>query len=130
MVTGSAACGTGTATTTTAAASRQPSAAPPACSTLCTVAFTVSFSLAPRLTGRAEVTEHREHPPVADVARVQPELGENRIDVLADRAIGDHQGRADLRVGAALGHQRQHVPFPLAQVLERVPAAADQQLRH
>jgi hypothetical protein len=66
---------------------------------------------------------------VADVARVQLELGEDRVDVLADRALGNDQGRADLGVGPSLGHQRQHVAFALGQAVQRVAARADQQLR-
>jgi hypothetical protein len=61
--------------------------------------------------------------------RVETELGEDRVDVLAHRAVGDHQGRGDLRVGPALGHQRQHVALPVGQVVQRV-APAHQQLRH
>src|ERR1700744_4988143 len=68
----------------------------------------------------AQVAEHGQHPPVAGVARVQPELGEDRVDLLAHRAVGDDQGGADLGVGPALGHQRQHVPFPVGQVPHRV----------
>ena len=74
----------------------------------------------------AEVAQHGEDPAVAGVAGVQPELGEDRVDVLADRAVGDHEGRRDLGVGAALGHQRQHVAFPLGQDVQRVGAPADQ----
>ena len=68
---------------------------------------------------------------MARVVRVEAELGEDRVDVLAHRAFGDHQGRRDLRVGPALGHQREHVAFPLGQGVQRVPAApAHQELCH
>ena len=66
----------------------------------------------------------KEHPPVACVARIEPELGEDRVDVLAHRAVRDHQGRADLRVGSALGHQGQHGAFPLGLAVQRVATRA------
>jgi hypothetical protein len=55
-------------------------------------------------------------------ARRQPQLGEDAVDVLLDGALGDHQPLGDRLVGAALGHQREHLTLVLAQVLDRVVA--------
>jgi hypothetical protein len=65
---------------------------------------------------------------VASVAGVQVELGEDRVDVLGDGAVGDHQDGGDLGVGASLGHQREHVALALRQRRQRVGATAQQQL--
>ena len=52
------------------------------------------------------------------------ELGEDRRDVLLDRALGDDELAGDRGVGAALGHQPQHLALARGQRLQRVLAAA------
>ena len=79
----------------------------------------------------AEVSEHRQHAAVVLGRRRQVELGEDRGDVLLDRPLGDDQLRGDGGVGAALGHQPQHLALARGQRLQRVgAAAAAEQQRH
>ena len=73
---------------------------------------------------RLQVPQHREHPPVVLRGGREVELGEDRGDVLLDRALGDHERRGDRGVGAALGHQPEHLALARGQRLERVLAAA------
>jgi len=41
----------------------------------------------------------------------QHQLGEDVADVLVDRAVTDHQGAGDIRVGPTFGHQCEHLPL-------------------
>src|SRR5256885_11008477 len=50
-----------------------------------------------------------QHAPVPLVVRLQVQLHEDVVDVLADRALADSQALGDRGVRAALGHQLQHV---------------------
>src|SRR5213076_1352122 len=58
----------------------------------------------------------------------QSQLPEDAADVLLDRAAADEERRADGRIRAPLGHQREHVALALGQLLER--AAACDELTH
>jgi hypothetical protein len=60
---------------------------------------------------------------VAFAARRQLELREDPGHVLLDGAFGDHQLLGDRRVGAALGHQPEHLALARRQLLQRVLAA-------
>src|SRR5215208_1167267 len=77
----------------------------------------------------AEVGEHREDAAVVLLALRNPQLGEDASHVLLDRTLGDHEPLRDRAVRTSFGHQRQHLPLAVAQVVDRVvplPAAADQ----
>ena len=51
--------------------------------------------------------------------------------MLFDRALGDEDLPGDARVGGALGHQREHLPLPLRQHVERIlPPPGPDQLLH
>ena len=79
----------------------------------------------------AQVREHGEHAPVVLDRRREVELGEDRGDVLLDRALGDDQRLGDRRVRAALGHQAEHLALARGQRVERIlAAAAAEQQRH
>ncbi len=75
------------------------------------------------LAGGLQVAQHRQHAAVVALGRRQPELREDRADVLLDRALGDDDPRGDRRVRAPLGHQGEHLALARAQVVERVAAA-------
>jgi hypothetical protein len=55
--------------------------------------------------------------------QVQPR--KNASDVLLDRSHGDPQPSGDRRVGAALGHQREHVTLALTELGRWVSAPAN-----
>jgi hypothetical protein len=65
---------------------------------------------------------------VAGVAGVQAQLAENGVDVLAHRAVGDDERRADLGVRVALGHEGKHVPLPLGQRFQGIRPPAHEEL--
>ena len=75
-----------------------------------------------------EVGEDGHHPAVLGVVGRQAELGEHVADVLLHRAGRDHQPLGDGRVGVALGHQGQQLPFPRGQgaraLSRRCPASS------
>ena len=52
------------------------------------------------------------------------QLAEDAAHVLLDGVLGDEQSLADRAVGAALGHQPEHVELALGQLVERVGALA------
>src|SRR2546429_180938 len=60
----------------------------------------------------------------------QVELGEDVRHVFLHRAGADVQLRDDPAVGPPLGHEPQHLQLPRREPVERVVAAADQELRH
>ena len=68
--------------------------------------------------------QHGEHPAVVAVGGRQVELGEDVGDVLLDGAVADDQRGGDGGVGAALGHEPQHLALAGRQPAERVAAAA------
>jgi hypothetical protein len=67
--------------------------------------------------------EHGEHAPVILDGAAESELLEDVRDVLLDRARGDDERVGDRLVGAALGHQPEHLLLARAQHLERARAA-------
>ena len=58
--------------------------------------------------------EHGEHPTVVVGAGRDPELVEDARDVLLHAALGDLQPLGDALVGAALGHQLEHLALARA----------------
>ena len=50
----------------------------------------------------SQVDQHRGDAAVEVLLLRQPELGEDRVGVLLDRALGQHQRRGDRRVALAL----------------------------
>ena len=58
----------------------------------------------------------------------QVELGQDVPDVLADRRFRDDEGAGDGGVGAALGHQREHLALARAESFERVAAVQEKAL--
>src|SRR3954451_13747 len=64
------------------------------------------------------------------IRRRQPELGEDRGDVLLDGAVRHHQGPGDADVGASFRHQPEHLAFARGEAVERSPPPAGQQLRY
>ena len=80
---------------------------------------------------RSEVREHGEHATVVVRGRRQPELREDARDVLLDGAERDEQALRDRLVGAALGHQPEHLALAGGQLVERVVGAlAPDELAH
>jgi hypothetical protein len=65
---------------------------------------------------------------VVGVGGGQVQLGEDVADVLLDRAGADPQGLGDAVVGAALGHQLEDLQLAGGEAVQRVGAAADQEL--
>jgi uncharacterized protein len=59
---------------------------------------------------------------VVGVGRRQSEFGEQCVDVVADRFLGDHEVGRDGIVGAAFGHQPEHVTFPWREGRQRIRA--------
>src|SRR6478672_1157459 len=62
-----------------------------------------------------QVREYREHPAVVVGRRWQFELGEDVVDVLADRLLAEEQRRGDAGIRAALGDQPQDLALPRSQ---------------
>jgi hypothetical protein len=52
---------------------------------------------------------------VVGVGRRQPQLAEDVADVLLDGAIGNHEPVGDGAIGAAFGHEGEHIAFSLGQ---------------
>ena len=61
------------------------------------------------------------------VRRGQAEFAEDVPDAFFDGLLGNHQEPGDRGVGAALGHQREHITFPSGERAEPVGAAAGAQ---
>src|SRR5215469_2752765 len=57
----------------------------------------------------AQVGQDREHPPVVVVGWLQAKPKKDGRRVLGDGPLADHQPGGNGRVGAALGHQREHL---------------------
>src|SRR6266516_2356204 len=72
----------------------------------------------PRL--HLEVGQHGQHAAVVLRAFRKSELPEDTLNVLLDCAFGDEQSLRDRLVRATLGHERQHFPLPVAELLDRV----------
>src|SRR5690242_6209904 len=74
-----------------------------------------------------EVAQHREYAAMVLAGLLQPQLVEDARDVPLDRRRGDDERVGDPAVRAALGHQRDDVPFTWREVVERavVALAAD-----
>jgi len=70
-----------------------------------------------------QVREHRQHPSVAVLRAGQVQLHEDVADVLGDGRVTDHQLARDGGVGAALGHQREHLPFAGSEPVQRIGGA-------
>jgi hypothetical protein len=73
-----------------------------------------------------EIREDREDAAIGRIVQGQVELAEDRAEVLADRALADHQGRGDRGVGLALGHQREDLLLAGGQPGQRVASVPDQ----
>src|SRR5581483_6836925 len=73
--------------------------------------------------GRPEVREHRQHPPVVVRARRQPQLPEDARHVLLDGALGDDERVRDRLIRAPLRHQLEHLALARREVGDRVVAA-------
>ena len=54
----------------------------------------------------------------------QVQLGEDRVHVLLDRALGDPEAARDPAVREAFGHQAEHLALTRRERLERVVATA------
>ena len=74
-----------------------------------------------------QIGQHGENPAMLFVVWRQHQLGENVADVLLHRAVTDHEGVGDVRVGAALGHQREHLPLTHRQLPQRVVTSPSHQ---
>jgi MFS family permease len=59
----------------------------------------------------AQVGEDGQNPPVVGVGLAEPELAEDVLDVLLDRALGDVERSGDMVVGAAFGHEGENLSF-------------------
>jgi EmrB/QacA subfamily drug resistance transporter len=59
----------------------------------------------------AQVGEDGQNPPVVGVGLDEPELAEDVLDVLLDRALGDVECSGDGVVGATLGHEGEDLAF-------------------
>ena len=68
-----------------------------------------------RLLARLEECDHREHPPMILGGLGQPQLAQDAVHVLLDRALGDPETMGDPGVGAALSHQLEHLAFARAE---------------
>src|SRR6516165_523283 len=88
----------------------------------------VKVMVIPRSSG-AEVAQHGQHATMVAVTGRQPELGEDVVDVLLDRATADHERVGDCGVGPALGHEGEYLALARSELAERVTAAG-QQLDH
>src|SRR3546814_7019623 len=67
---------------------------------------------------------------VARLVLLEPELLEDRRDVLLDARLRDEQRRGDGLVGLALGNEREHLAFAFGEPLHPLVAAAPaEQLR-
>ena len=67
-----------------------------------------------------EVAQHGQHAPVRLVGGRQAELEEDVRHVLLDGALGDDERLGDQAVGAALGHQPEHLALARGERFERV----------
>jgi hypothetical protein len=72
------------------------------------------------LAAGAEIGENGTDAPVGVVVGGKAELGEDRRRVLAGRALAEEEPASDPGLGQALGHQREHRPFPLGERGERI----------
>jgi hypothetical protein len=77
----------------------------------------------------ARESEDSKDPPMVGVGRWDVEFGEDIGDIFLDRTGAHLQGRYDPTIGAAFGHQLQHVEFPWGEPVDRVGAAAHEKLR-
>src|SRR4051794_36865383 len=68
---------------------------------------------------RPEVRQHGEDPPVVVGAGREAELVEDVRDVLLHAAIRDLQPLGDALVGAALGHQLEHLTLTGGDLVQR-----------
>src|SRR6476659_8553267 len=73
---------------------------------------------------RPQVEQNRLHALVNVLLVGEVELREDRVDVLLDRALRQHQGVRDRGVVLALRHLAEHLPLARRQLGERRPAAA------
>lgn len=73
-----------------------------------------------------QIGQHRQDPPVGVTVHRQAEALQDAADVLVHSGHRDVQGPGDGRVGPALGHQRQHLPFPGRETAQRVLPAPQQ----
>jgi hypothetical protein len=72
----------------------------------------------------AQVGEDGQNPPVVGVGLDEPELAEDVLDVLLDRALGDVERSGDGVVGATLGHEGEDLAFAGCEPGEPLVAAA------
>jgi len=76
-----------------------------------------------------QVLDRGQDPAVVAVRRGEAELGEDAGDVLFHNSGRDGKRAGDSGVGAALGHQREHFPFPAREDGQGVgPAAGAQEV--
>src|SRR5262245_2443405 len=66
-----------------------------------------------------EVEQHRFHTAMDARLFAQPELGEQRVDVLLDRALREHEGLGARSVVLALSDLGEHLQFTRGEMLER-----------
>jgi EmrB/QacA subfamily drug resistance transporter len=79
----------------------------------------------------AQVGEDGQNPPVVGVGLDEPELAEDVLDVLLDRALGDVERSGDGVVGAAFSHEGENLPFARRKRVEPLVApAAGEKLAH
>lgn len=71
------------------------------------------------LLASAQPGQHRRNPSVSRVLVGQPELGEDRVDVLLDRREAQVQVGCYRGVGASRGHPLQHAALALGEVRQR-----------
>src|SRR5690348_10917742 len=69
----------------------------------------------------AKERQHRVDAAMLGVDGVDPELAEDPADVLLDGRDGDHQGFADAPVRLPLGHRRQDLELPRAELRDAAP---------
>ena len=67
-----------------------------------------------------EERDYGENAAVIVLGRRQPQLGEDAVNVLFDRSLGDPELTRNAGVRAALGHQREHLALAPRQDVERV----------
>ena len=76
-----------------------------------------------RTLARVEERDHGKHPALI-LPGGQPQLPQDGWDVLFDRRLRDPQRVRNTGVGAALGHQREHLALARPELVERIPDAA------
>lgn len=71
------------------------------------------------VSGVAKQLKDRENAPVVRSAVRKVELGEDRVDVFLNGALGDEEFLAHGGVGVPLSHERQHFAFTFGETRDR-----------